>query len=300
MDFSKNPVSSIAILSAALACTLTSACASSSAPGAAVGDWPTVIASTTVPLPEDASVEGASAQAMQAPSIQGSSLCNASAVSCLPDNPQTSTAQSCIAAPDGGAYAPDASYANWLLACHVTVGATGIPQPACLPAGTDEDGAPCAISTDCAAGSECVGTPGICRHYCCLGDERCSNAEFCDVEPIVALVPTTRVPVCIPLRPCGLLGEQTDAGTCPSSETCAVARLADGATSCVPVGAAGPNESCLTDHCARGLTCLGGHCYTLCHVAAPVECPSGETCAGGLPVFVDPAVGVCQADADAN
>jgi hypothetical protein len=68
----------------------------------------------------------------------------------------------------------------------------------------------------------------------------------------------------------------------------------------VPVGAAGPNESCLTDHCARGLTCLGGHCYTLCHVAAPVECPSGETCAGGLPVFVDPAVGVCQADADAN
>jgi hypothetical protein len=226
----------------------------------------------------------------------GSPLCNASETSrCYPDELSTfpTTARGCSRAPDGGAYDPDAGYADAGLACHVTHDDGGVPTPVCLPAGSNQEGASCRTSADCTAGSECVGVPGVCRHYCCSGSDPCTASEFCDIWP-KAQDPSTQVPVCVPIRTCGLLGEWSDAGSCPPSETCTVARDETGATSCVPIGAAGEGASCTTDHCAEGLVCLGLTCFTLCHTANPAECAVGQTCMAALPVFPSPAVGVCE------
>jgi hypothetical protein len=97
-----------------------------------------------------------------------------------------------------------------------------------------------------------------------------------------------------------LLGNRSEGGTCAPNETCAVARFENGATSCVPTGNAVAGQSCVSDHCAQGLMCLGGLCYTLCHTAAPVECSASQSCVGGLPLFADPGIGVCQRIADAT
>jgi hypothetical protein len=104
----------------------------------------------------------------------------------------------------------------------------------------------------------------------------------------------------MPLKPCRLLDDVGDAGTCAPSETCAVVWDENGTTSCVPVGEAHAGESCETRHCAAGLMCLGRQCLTLCHTANPVQCAAGQICTGGLPVFPDPLVGVCDRAADAN
>ena len=100
------------------------------------------------------------------------------------------------------------------------------------------------------------------------------------------------VPVCMPAHPCDLL----QPGTCPSGQTCAVVRE-DGSLSCVEVGAAPAGKSCQTEHCASDLVCLGAAtrtCYALCQVGKSNQCPASQTCKGGLPLFVDPSVGVCQ------
>jgi hypothetical protein len=229
-------------------------------------------------------------------------LCNASAATgCYPDDlaAYPITARTCRAAPDGGVYDPDAGYADAALACHVTHDDAGAPIPECSPSGVNQDGASCHLSTDCASGSECVGDPGICRHYCCSGVGPCTASEFCDIRP-KAQDPSTQVPVCVPIRSCGLIDQWSDAGACPAQETCAVARDDTGATSCVPVGPASEGESCAADHCAAELICLGATCFKLCHTASPVECSSKQTCKAALPLFPNPSVGVCEASSDAG
>lgn len=232
----------------------------------------------------------------------GSPLCNAGPASvCYPDNlaSNPTTAEDCHTAPDGGAYDPDGGYADAGLACRITRSDAG-PQPQCSTSGPNQDGASCHLSTDCAVGDECVGDPGICRHYCCSGVGPCAASQFCDIRP-KAEDPTTQIPVCIPLRPCGLVGEWSDAGECPAMETCTVARDETGATSCVPIGAATESSSCATDHCAAGLVCLGGMtCYKLCHTAVPGECQANQTCKAALPLFPNPLVGVCESATDAG
>jgi hypothetical protein len=258
---------------------------------------------------------------MQTSTTQGSPLCNASAVTaCMPDLP--TTARDCHKAPDGGAYDPEGGYGEASLGCHVVPADAGDEvTPACLPVGPGIEGSLCRHSTDCAPGNECVGA-GVCRHYCCSGNHACGadlpDAEagamqwqFCDIQP--ALETQLLVPVCVPLRPCRLLNDvgdtSGDAGTCAPSETCAVAWTENGATSCVPVGDAHVGENCETRHCAAGLTCLGGQCRKLCHLshdggsattATPAQCGAGQICKGGLPVFPDLLVGVCDHAADAN
>jgi len=281
------------------------ASASGSASGGSVSASGTTAGGSGVgvsePEPTDAA-EGSDAAVVVAPTYLGSPLCNASAArGCYPDNlpAYPVSARSCRTAPDGGTYDPDAGYADAALACHVSRDDAGAPLPECTPSGPNQDGASCHMSTDCAAGSECVGNPGICRHYCCSGVGPCSSSEFCDIRP-KAQEPSTEVPVCVPIRSCGLIDQWSDAGACPAQETCAVARYDTGATSCVPIGTAGDGESCATDHCASGLICLGSTCFKLCHTAAPSECSKKQVCKAALPLFPNPSVGVCEASSDAG
>lgn len=232
--------------------------------------------------------------------IQGSPLCNASMGSglCFPDDPATAAA--CGTAPDGGAYDPAADYEGGVLGCHVVNegGLPPTPAPACLIAGTGADGASCEASTDCAATQECVGT-GMCRRYCC--STPCDPQDFCDIQ-LETQNPTLVVPVCLPIRPCGLLDLPTDAAACPTNQTCAPFVSASGAAlnTCVDVGQGHAGDSCDSQHCAAGLVCVGmwgeKRCYALCHTGADggAECASTQTCTGGLPLFPNPAVGLCQ------
>lgn len=266
-------------------------------------------ASSTVnyngPLPPDASdaseepatpiADGASAVPNP---IQGSPLCNSSPASavCYPDDP--ATPKSCGVAPDGGAYDPTADYDGAVLACHV-VSEGGVPPtqaPACLPSGSGADGATCEASDDCVTTQECVGA-GTCRPYCCSAP--CGPDDFCDIQ-LETQNPALIVPVCMPVLPCGLLNLPTDAAACPDSDTCTafVGSSGVGLTTCVAIGSAREGDSCDSQHCAAGLVCLGmwgeKRCYTLCHTDGGAECSSTQTCTGGLPLFPDPAVGLCQ------
>lgn len=229
-------------------------------------------------------------------STLGSPLCNAAAwMGCYPDDP--TAAKACNLAPDGGVYSTAAGYDNVPLACHVErmKGGSDV-KPVCTPAGGAGDRMACRESIDCAPGYECV-SDHTCRHYCCAGS--CSKQdEFCDIQA-AASDPALTVPVCMTTRSCGLLDQPTDAGSCPRNQTCAVVHE-NGDTSCVVAGQGQAGDSCDTDHCMRGLTCVGtsGHrrCYKLCHTMAKTsECPSAkQMCTGGLPLFPVPGIGICQ------
>jgi hypothetical protein len=241
----------------------------------------------------------------KAPAFQGSPLCAAQPPSdCYPDDP--STAKACDLAPDGGPYNATSGYDNAKLACRVQASpnsAAGV-QPVCAPAGTAGDGSWCKSSEECAPTYDCVGA-GTCQRYCCSGNSECLTAEFCDIQTTVA-TSSIEVPVCMPIHPAGgcTLLDPTSccSGTAACAQTCAVVRE-DGATSCVAVGAAKAGESCDYDHCAAGLVCLGTPgqrlCFQLCHVGATSssnECSASpqQSCKGGLPLFPDPTIGICQ------
>jgi hypothetical protein len=234
---------------------------------------------------------------------QGSPLCNASHwMGCYPDDSKSANAQDCNLAPDGGRYNPMAGYDNAQLGCHVAraPGDVGV-APICTPAGAGTDGMPCSDGTDCAPTFECV-ADGTCRRYCCggqcpspTGSQSANSGSFCDIQTTADSA--LKVPVCIPLRHCNLL-DTTGSGTCPTGTTCAVVRD-NGATSCVATGPRQAGDGCDTDHCARGLTCLGNlgdrMCFALCHTASRnSECPPGQSCTGGLPLFPIPDVGICK------
>ena len=223
--------------------------------------------------------------------IRGSPLCNASFwIGCYPDNPHGAGSGDCpnISAAGG--------FDNGQGACRVQPNGSdaGVAGPVCGLAGPSTEGMPCTGSADCAAGYECT-SEAKCRAYCCAG--QCSNQNsFCDIQPMLTY-PTLKVPVCIPITPCGLL--DSEGGTCPSSQTCAVVRE-NGATSCVAIGPRQLGDECNTDHCARGLVCLGTSgdlsCFQLCHTAMRTnECAATpqQICKGGSfsPV---PGIGICQ------
>jgi hypothetical protein len=229
----------------------------------------------------------------------GSPLCNASVwMGCYPDNGKSARASDCNVSPDvrtydGGGF----GYDNAQAACHVqrANNDAGV-QPVCTPSGAGTDGMACSQPTDCAPGYECV-LDGRCQPYCCKGECAHSNL-FCDIQPIAADT-ALKVPVCMPIQSCGLL--DSDGGSCPTGETCAVVRADTGATSCVAIGPRQAGEDCNTANCARGLTCLGAPggktCYILCHTGPrAAECASTpkQTCKGGIPLFPVPGVGICE------
>lgn len=243
---------------------------------------------------------------------QGNPLCNASPATscCYPDALSLCAPSACLPLSDGGAADGGSGYASQVVVygCHLApVAATAEPAnvasdamasaaaaqvaPACTPAGPGLDGALCHDPDDCAPGYECVGSPGACRHYCCEGNTACRADQFCDIQQTAGSA-TMNVPVCMPVRQCELLLDQT----CPSGQTCAVVRE-DGSVSCLAIGSASVGQSCETEHCGAGLVCLGAtarSCYALCQMTGPSQCPSGQSCKGGPPLFVDPGVGVCQ------
>jgi hypothetical protein len=230
---------------------------------------------------------------------EGSPLCNAStAAGCYPDVP--TLARACPI--DSGVLALAPEIADASVACRVTADPAGSnAQPMCAPSGDAVAGATCTGSNDCAPGLDCVsggagGTP-ICAQYCCMGNPACQSNQFCDVQPVAfSIGMATKVPVCMPLHHCELLGTSTL--NCPATQTCSVVRE-DGATSCVGIGTAKAGEPCETVHCAAGLACLGvpGNraCFQLCHttsMAPNTECGPNQVCRGGAPLFTA-AYGIC-------
>ena len=229
--------------------------------------------------------------------MHGSPLCNAALTGgCYPD--QATTAKACGEAPDGGAYNAAAGYDDAPLACRVvaaTPDANGNAQaPTCTPAGNAGDGSWCKSSDECQAAFDCVGA-GTCQRYCCSGNAACTADQFCDIQPKTQAT-GVEVPVCMPIHPmygCTLLGP----AACPATETCAVVRD-DGTTSCVAIGGAKAHQPCEKDHCAAGLVCLGTpgsrQCFQLCETSTAQECSATQECKGGLPLFPDATVGICQ------
>lgn len=178
--------------------------------------------------------------------------------------------------------------------CRLTV-SSNIVVPQCLPANPDGlDGASCTSGSDCAPGFDCVvGTKGsVCRRYCCSGTcegvpTQNGGASFCDVH---RLVDTWRkAPVCMPVKRCTLL----DPKSCSDDETCALTET--GAAACVGIGPVLAGDSCESDHCAAGLTCLGApgsrKCYRICRVDEK-SCGGNQTCKTSA-LFKDPSFGVC-------
>jgi hypothetical protein len=251
------------------------------------------------------------------PASAGSPLCGipASGAVCDPDlggaldagpgcgsAPGPSSDGGADGASDGGleAGAPsDAGPAGSSLACRVLGEADGSVAPACAVAGSGDDGAACTRGADCAAGFECVGTPGkgVCRRYCC--DNACAapatdaggSPPFCDIEPVAAS-PTLAVPVCVQKPSC------VPFTPCPDpTETCAVVD-SQGTTACVAQGAQTVGEDCERAHCRAGLACWGVFpertCAQLCDAVNP--CPGGQTCQSNYSNFgsEDTSLGICQ------
>jgi hypothetical protein len=223
-----------------------------------------------------------------AAAYQGSPLCLWMATSCNPDDPAT-----CVLPTEGGTPT-----------CHVVPATSetannGVgASTTCSAAGQGGDGASCTAQADCAPEYDCVGS-GTCRRYCCAGNSVCNPTQFCDVQPLASAT-TTKVPVCMPIQPaggCQLLDADSGDGSCPEHETCAVVRET-GATGCVEIGGQQADQDCDVDHCESGLVCLGSpgerSCYNLCDTSSGVGCIAPQTCQGGLPLFQDPAVGVCR------
>jgi hypothetical protein len=234
--------------------------------------------------------DGASLQPAVVSATTGSSLCHYSSTvfppDCYPDDLVNACDLGIGSGGDGGG--PGGA------ACHVVEGSFGA-HPTCLPAGFGLNNSTCAAPTDCAVGHECVGA-GTCHQYCCGGNTECSVNEFCDVQSTTQ-DPDLVVPVCMPEIPCVLL----DNDSCPSGQQCSVVKD-DGSTSCVLVGPQTEGQLCEDAHCERGLLCLGPEgarrCATLCYTASPTACKTEhgttKTCAGALPLFLSPTVGVCQ------
>ncbi|MEO8875480.1 MAG: hypothetical protein ABI461_07835, partial [Polyangiaceae bacterium] len=220
---------------------------------------------------------------------------------CLPDSDAPPASNKCssgladagvtTSAPDGGSY--DAGPST--IACHVKSDPTTVVAPVCTAAGQGGNGAQCLGSDDCAAGFECVGSPGVCRHYCCSLPAKCENGFYCDVQS-EASSGSIKIPVCEPVHSCQLMGADT---MCIVGETCAIVNDDDGTTSCVDVGPAHVGQDCNATHCGKDLVCLGDvgsrKCFALCNKAKP-NCDSTQTCMGSAPLFqgVNSGIGICQ------
>jgi hypothetical protein len=245
--------------------------------------------------PEDASIASAS---------KYNPLCHVG-TPCVPDDTAPAVSNMCnlpdagivvgSGPGDGGDY--DAGPSP--IACHVTLDTTSTTgddtQAICTASGAGGNGAACIASTDCAAGFECVGSPGVCRQYCCTLPASCAAGFFCDVQEETS-AGSVKVPVCEPVQPCQLLGGDA---TCGNGETCGIVNDDDGTTSCVDIGPADVGQACDDTHCKKDLVCLGDvgskKCLALCTKNNP-NCDTGQTCSGAAPLFTgqNANYGVCQ------
>jgi hypothetical protein len=165
---------------------------------------------------------------------------------------------------------------NYDFGCYVTRGSDDKPTQQCLPAGKGKTGAPCAGSSDCAAGYACIGDVNAaqCRPYCCGDPESCPASTFCAERP--QRDGALAVPVCVPADNCNLAEQYP----CPAAATCtckgdtACMVVRDKVTSCVAPGNGKEGESC---PCAWGYLCNKAidQCLKLCSTGSSSgECGS--------------------------
>ena len=291
-------LAAFALVIGAAACSAATDASGEAFPGSGgVGD--------ATPEPEDSGGGSLAAANDAGPNgaIQNNPLCHVPAGSaCLPDDTAPPASNKCGVDLDGGGGGGTPLDAGLdagpsPIACHVTLDPTStITAPACAPSGTGMNGAQCLGSDDCAAGFECVGSPGVCRRYCCgIPTTTCDTNFFCDIQTETS-AGSVKIPVCEPVQPCQLMGGDV---MCGQDETCGIVNDDDGTTSCLGVGPADVSESCDDTHCKKDLVCLGDigskKCFALCDKTHP-SCSSSETCKGAAPLFqgVNYNVGVCQ------
>ncbi len=138
----------------------------------------------------------------------------------------------------------------------------------CSVRGPEREGEACTNPSDCAAGLQCIGTPGHCARYC-NSDADCSGTgSICGITlsdgsggslPGVTLCTVS----CDPLSGSG----------CPASQGCAVFRETTGAmrgfTGCRPAGFGLQYDPCTSEaDCQTGHVCIdigfGRECTPLC------------------------------------
>lgn len=212
----------------------------------------------------------------------------------------------------GGGDGDDGGSPSPALGCTI-VDDDGTPVSACAPVGVKLDGEVCNASSECASGLGCVlaadlgdtneGGPqavGQCKPYCCGDLEAgCPDAStFCALRPAfdaaakqAGETEPLSVPVCVPTKPCTLLG-----GDCDVGETCTIVRESTGTTSCVPVG---DGTTCQPCPCAADHICsyATGTCLKLCDTSLQ-NCPgTNALCQGGMIASVGVCIGgdaVCE------
>ena len=175
------------------------------------------------------------------------------------------------------------------LACRVTQSSKKGLVSECLEAGSATDGEECETAQDCAAGLACVGREGdgVCRAYCCLGSESCSENTYC-TEKLTKNASGSGailVPVCTPADDCNPLPDDPKLNQCPSGLICSIVR-SNGTTACVKPSSAVRGESCDSStagkaQCAQGFVCSKrtDTCLALCRLKSP-DCEEG-VCQGG-------------------
>ncbi len=182
-------------------------------------------------------------------------------------------------------------------------------EAACLPSGGGDFDAPCLSGRDCAPGFACVGEShaGLCRPYCCEGQQGCAEGLLCTERQLVVSDPDAGAPVSVPVctrpdncdlsqpYPCSEELRAKNECTCREGLACTV--IAGGQTSCLPPGAGLAGEAC---PCAWGHICSQGtqRCLKLCStVAGASDCTPGR-CQGSkdLPEGYGVCVGATMLD----
>lgn len=187
---------------------------------------------------------------------------------------------------DGGDQAADAGDAalqdaGSTFSCQVERNSSGAAMANCRPAGAGGPEAPCLAASDCAPGYACVGegAGGLCRPYCCEGNEACPTDHFCDrrplLEPSLDVADRLRVPVCVVAVGCDLSKPPcTAAGdpNCACADELACMVVSGGKSSCVAPGMGQAGESC---PCAWGHVCSQGTntCLKLCPLSVNDPAP---------------------------
>ncbi len=187
------------------------------------------------------------------------------------------------------------------LSCKIATEA-GVAKSVCAATGAKLDGEVCGSSAECAEGFGCVLTVeavneggagpapvGQCKPFCCGDlDAGCPDVTtFCALQPLFdsssEAAAEVQVPVCVPTKPCTLLGDD-----CETGESCTIVRESSGTTSCVPVG---DGTTCQPCPCAEGFICSyqTGTCLQLCDPNLPNCAGEGAICQGG----VIASAGVC-------
>ena len=271
--------------------------------GGASADAGKQSATLTAMRPPTAADAGAAGSGGDAVTLLGSPLCNVFPGSvCNPDSPGCSQACAAEVLGDASTGGCDDGFA---FACHVTPVRGDAGMAAVVPAcsqppsshhlGSAEEA--CTSSASCAIGFECViddttevTASGVCRHYCC--DNTCAAAgSFCDIETVVG--GALAVPVCVaPQAPCQLLKD-----SCPAGLTCQIVDQATGLAACDKPGSATAGQSCETQKCAKGFSCIGEfpnrQCAQLCNVNEPGSCLTGTCTQNTVLANNDSAVGIC-------